>query len=26
MKQADSSGWYVINMKEDWKVIFPAVN
>jgi hypothetical protein len=26
MKEADSSGWHVVNMKTDWKVIFPSVN
>jgi phosphoserine phosphatase len=25
MQQADSSGWHVVNMKEDWKVIFPSI-
>lgn len=25
MKEADSSGWNVVNMKTDWKVIFPPL-
>lgn len=25
MKEADTSGWYVVNMKDDWKVIFPPI-
>jgi phosphoserine phosphatase len=24
MKKADSSGWHVVDMKNDWKVIFPS--
>lgn len=25
MQQADSSGWHVVSMKDDWKVVFPAI-